>query len=363
MEEIYLSNDGRIFLLDLLKVLRQHSDKDHRITQKEIMDLLMSEYGTSVSRRTIKNTMDRLIDYFERDQEEWLLYEEDERKIKNKKNNKDEILTVYTDFGFFHEFSHEELYLIIDSLLFSDQIPRTQRQEVIEKLEGLSSKYFNSRMKYIQTLSDHNHPNYSLFDNILDIDKAINESKKISFKYTNYTIDKNSNVTVTSRRNKEGQEREYIVNPYQLVATNGRYYLICNNDKYKNISNYRVDRITDVTITKERRKPAKELNGLERGLDISKHMAEHVYMFSGESILVKLKFKEEMLNDFIDWFGTNNVRFTKDSDNTVIASVNVNKQAMRKWALQYALHVRVISPDSLVKEVKADIEKALENYQ
>jgi predicted DNA-binding transcriptional regulator YafY len=35
---------------------------------------------------------------------------------------------------------------------------------------------------------------------------------------------------------------------------------------------------------------------------------------------------------------------------------------MRKWALQYALHAKVLSPQSLVDEVKQDLINALENY-
>ncbi len=42
--------------------------------------------------------------------------------------------------------------------------------------------------------------------------------------------------------------------------------------------------------------------------------------------------------------------------------MRVNLLAMRKWALQYALHAKVLSPQSLVDEVKQDLINALENY-
>ena len=38
----------------------------------------------------------------------------------------------------------------------------------------------------------------------------------------------------------------YIINPYQMVAVNDKYYLICNVDKYDNVAHFRVDRITDI---------------------------------------------------------------------------------------------------------------------
>ena len=36
--------------------------------------------------------------------------------------------------------------------------------------------------------------------------------------------------------------------------------------------------------------------------------------------------------------------------------------AMRHWAVQYAVHTRILSPQNLVDEVKEDLRKASENY-
>ncbi len=52
-------------------------------------------------------------------------------------------------------------------------------------------------------------------------------------------------------------KKKYIVNPYQMVANEGKYYLICNYDKYENLSNYRIDRMTDVEILGEKMKDKK----------------------------------------------------------------------------------------------------------
>ena len=41
----------------------------------------------------------------------------------------------------------------------------------------------------------------------------------------------------------------------------------------------------------------------------------------------------------------------------------VNLEAMRKWALQYAVHVKILSPGKLVDMVKEDIKKASEQYK
>lgn len=100
---------------------------------------------------------------------------------------------------------------------------------------------------------------------------------------------------------------------------------------------------------------------LENGLNLPKHMAEHIYMFGGGSIRVMFRTKKYLLSELFDWFGKDIV-FSDETEDEVTCSVFVNEQAMRKWALQYALHVKVISPQGLVDGIKEDLEKARELY-
>ena len=114
----------------------------------------------------------------------------------------------------------------------------------------------------------------------------------------------------------EGNVRTYIANPYQMAAVNGRYYLICNYDKYDDVSNYRVDRITDIKLLDTPVKPMKNVKGLEHGLNLPKHMAEHVYMFTGESVPVTFREKKYLLTDLFDWFGKE-MQFTDETEEAV----------------------------------------------
>ena len=69
----------------------------------------------------------------------------------------------------------------------------------------------------------------------------------------------------------------------------------------------------------------------------------------------------EMAGELIDWFGSG-VTFSDETENSVIAHVTANLQAMRFWALQYAPYVTILAPQSLVDTVKKDLECAITSY-
>lgn len=184
------------------------------------------------------------------------------------------------------------------------------------------------------------------------MDEAIAKGKQVAFTYNIYGTDKKLHPK---------RDLEYIVNPYQMAATNGRYYLIGNYDKYNDLSNYRLDRITDIRLLDTPVKPVRQVEGLKNGLYLPTHMAEHLYMFSGESVPVTFRMKKIILNDVIDWFGTD-TSFSDETEDEVTARVTVNWHAMRHWALQYCRHVKILTPADLVQTIKNDLHEASKNY-
>lgn len=350
----------RILLLDLLQVLKTHTDEDNKLTQHEIIKLLEKKEGKLPQRKTVKNNIEKLIRYGEQEGIDKIEYETKTRA--KDQNDTDDLTEIYTDFYYEHDFTHSELRFLIDGVLFSRQIPAAEKKKLIIKITKLTSKYFEPRMKHIRILEQDRAISKNIFQTLNRIDEAITKSKKISFQYKKYAVNERSKLVGISQENRDGTPREYIINPYQMAIANGRYYLICNNDKYDNVSHYRLDRITDIKILDEKRKPAENVKGLEYGLNLPKHMTEHIYMFTGQSASVQLRFKKSFLNEFVDWFGTENISFSNQTTDEVTARVTVNEIAMRKWALQYALHVKVLSPESLVNQIKEDLQQANKNY-
>ena len=341
----------KLLIMNILDILRRYTDAEHRLSQKDIVEILKTEYDMVADRKSIKRNIQSLIE-FGYD----INFSEALRMIPNKDGELEESY-ILSDFYLEREFSDSELRLLIDGLLFSKHIPYSQCKELVGKLEGLSNQYFKSRVRYIKTLPDNLPNNRQLFYTIEILDEAISKGKQVSFNYNHFETDKKLHPAM----NDDGSVKEYIINPYQIAAANGRYYLICNYDKYDNVSNYRLDRITNIKLLDSPVKPQDKVKGLENGFNLPKHMAEHLYMFSGGSIPVAFTAKKYLLNDLLDWFGKD-ITITDENETEVAVRVNVNEQAMRRWAMQYALHIKILSPESLVGQIKEDLKMAFSKY-
>lgn len=335
-------------VLYILDVLKKYSDESHRLSQKDICDILKKEYGVYAERKSIRRNVIELMDFG---------YEIEYTSCPRGTANGEES-EIWSDFYLVRDFDDSELRLLIDSVIFSRHIPAKQRLELTEKLAGLSSIYFSPRIKHIKkALEGADDLKSQLFYTVDVIDEAISEGRQVEFLYNEYGLDKKARP----RKNEDGEVRKYVINPYQIAAANGRYYLICNNDKYDTLSNYRLDRISNARALDTPIKDIKTLKGCENGFELPRHMAEHIYMFQGESVHVRFRVRKSMISEVMDWFG-DEVELKDDGEEYAKASVYVNFEAMRRWALQFALDVQITSPKKLVEAVKADVEKAAAKY-
>ena len=327
---MYVTGTKKMLNILILDILKKYTDMDHRITQQEILRILKREYDMDCDRRSVRANIESLKE---------MGYE------------------IATEGGYSlvgREFDDAELRMLIDSVLFSKNLSKPQSKELIEKLKGLGSKYFSAKVSHVRSLPDLMHTDNAQAIYAVDtLNEAIDQKKQVEFIYNSYGTD----FKLHPRR-----EEPYLVNPYQLVANNGRYYLIGNYDKYDNVSHYRLDRMTSIRMLDSKAKPMKQVQGLEKGLNLPKHMAEHIYMFSGDSVDVIMRAESHLMSELVDWFGKNFRILEKDEDYLTI-HVTCNEGAMHFWALQYGPYVEILSPEGLREAIRSDIMGMVTKYK
>lgn len=326
---MYGTGSKKMLIIMILKILEKYSDEKRPLTQKKILELLNLEYGMKCDRRSIKANLMSL--------------KEMGYDINLKRG-------IYIR----RDFEEPELRMLIDSVLFSKNISRSQAKRLIEKLKMLGSNQFSAKVSHIANLPELQHSdNTRVMCNLDVINDAISRNKKISFIYNSY----DENLKLKPRR-----EENYIVSPYQMAAANGFYYLICNTDNHDNISHYRIDKMTEMKMLKIPAKQKKEIAEFVGGFNLPKHMAEHIYMFSGASIFVKFWAENFMVDALVDWFGKD-FKILQKTDEKILILVKVNETAMKFWAMQYGEYIEIVSPESLRTEIRLTAKEIFEKHE
>ena len=352
--------------LQILDILSKYSDADHTLSQKDVARLLQTEYGAPADRKTISRTLTVLAEseYLRNNGMEIISASDSERMMpaKDPETGEDEmrLTKTMTDFYLIRKFEDSEIRLLIDSLIFSKHIPARKCRDLARKLGETQSKYFSSGISKVEPSPAGREYNEQLFFTVDMLAEAIEKRCKVEFEYLEYRTDKKLYPRVGS----DGKPRKYVINPYQLAANEGRYYLICNYDKYEDVANYRVDRIRNVRLLEDQ--PLKPFASLSDGggnpLDLERYMQEHVYMFAGGNTTVTFRFKKSLISEMIDDFG-DKISFIGEDSDAITARVTVNEMAMRRFALSYLDDVTVLAPQSLVGSVKGAIESAAKAYE
>jgi len=185
--------------------------------------------------------------------------------------------------------------------------------------------------------------------NVDAIHEAINEQKKISFKYFDYNAKKRR----VYRKNNE----LYIQTPVALCWKDDSYYLIAYSAKHDGFAHYRVDRMTSASVLNEAR------DDIGKGrFDVAEYTKKMFGMYSGELVRATLSFAPSLVNVVIDRFGRD-IQITEEADGWVTISAEVSASPVfLGWLLQFGSRAKIKAPDSLIASMKALIADAVKNY-
>ena len=327
------SGNKKLSIIYILEILKEFSDEKHPLTQNDILKKLYNQYGMECERKSVGANIDNLIDAG---------YD-----------------IVKCEGGGCYlgerEFEQSEISFLVDAVFSSRAIDSVKSKKLAEKLSAFSSKFNQKKYNYIYKSDEISRTsNKQLFYTIDVLHDAIEQKKQVEFSYDRPYISK-ENI-------EKQQNKKYVVNPYFLVNNQGRYYLVCNCDKYCDIANYKLEQIKDIKILETDAKPITKVKGFENGLNISKYANENIYMFSADSVNATLKLYDEYtVSIILDWFGKNASVYQKNGE--LFADVKANDKALVYWCLQYGEHVELLSPQVVRDKIKAAIDNMAKRYK
>jgi predicted DNA-binding transcriptional regulator YafY len=170
---------------------------------------------------------------------------------------------------------------------------------------------------------------------------------QITFRYFDWNID-------GTRRYRD---RDYIASPYGLCQDNENCYLLAHSPRH-GVTHYRVDRMTDIALTEEKRVPCPELTGPR----LVEHANQLFQMYSGDRASVKLRFHRSLTNVVIDRFGHDIMLIPDGEDHfTFLVDVAVSPMFL-SWIIGFGDKAKIVYPQSVADACCALAQTAIDQH-
>ena len=214
-------------------------------------------------------------------------------------------------------FSIPELKILIDAVRAAGFITEKKTQILAEKIAFLEGENQGNLLtsKPIWYFT-HKHNNEQIYYNVDSLEEAIQQNCRAEFLY----FDLDEHRERVFRKNGE----VYNVEPLSLVYSENYYYLICYSSKYKELCNYRVDRMERVVKTDE---PI-SAEAFEAEKKIAEYTESVFNMYNvSKATKVTLEFDRKSLMPYTTIRGRYQVSVLKDD----LLSVDVNVDQVRPF--------------------------------
>ena len=253
-------------LLALLRIFEQQTDENHLLNVPQLVELLEAQ-GIRCERKSVYSDIEALgaLGY--------------DIKLRRGRGG-----------GYFlasRTFDLAELKLLVDAVQASRVVSGTTSRRLIHKLEKLCSNYEGSQLqRQVYVEGRPKTDSKSLLYSIDALHEAINNGKMVEFLY----------------RKADSREKEKrTVSPWQLAWENGCYYLIAYQDEKEpaGIRNYRVDRMSSVTVLGDARRGKAEF----RQFDLPAYLRKHFGMYGGPEHRVTLRCTADLEGAMRERFG------------------------------------------------------------
>lgn len=307
----------KLKLLYIIKLLTENTDEDHPVSTADIIAYLESQ-GIRSERKSIYDDVEKLCEFGY------------------------DIIQVHSRLGGGYylagrDFELAELKLLVDAVQSSRFITTRKSRSLIKKLELLAGKHDAGKLqRQVYVAGRIKTENESIYYNIDNIHRAIQENRQIEFQYLDWNLKKELVPRIGGKRK---------VSPWALIWREENYYLAACDSVDGILKHYRVDKMGQVKMLQDARE------GMEQfaKTDPASYANQTFGMFSGEEDIVTLQFPNRLIGVVLDRFGRDiDIRPVTDRVFRIRARVAVSGQFFG-WLAGIGREAVVVGPAS-VKE-------------
>ena len=322
----------KLKLIYLMQILMEKTDETHSITMAEMITALKA-YGITAERKSLYDDIECLRTYG--------------LEIIGTQEGRTYCYQVVN-----RQFELAELKLLVDSVQSARFITAKKTNELIKKIEGLASKYEASKLhRQVYVTQRVKTINESIYYNVDAIHTAIAENSQITFRYFQWNVKKEMEL-------RKGGAL-YRVSPWALSCDDENYYMIGYDSDGNKIKHYRVDKMTKIQPTEEKRDGAE----LFADFDMALYSKQTFGMYGGREETVTLRCENKLANVMIDKFGFDTA-FSNITDTHFDMRVKVFvSPVFLTWIMNFGADVTVLSPESVKDELTALASDVLAQYK
>ncbi len=322
------SDNQKLKIFYILDYLERNSNQGHPIRAAELIVMLKNQHDISCDRKTIYSDIAALQDY-----------------------GVDIVALPGKNGGYYiasRNFELPELKLLIDAVQSSRYLTERKSRELIEKLCNQCNEH-DARLMRRNVVVDRRvkSMNETIYYNVDAIQEAIAAGKQIRFRYFDWGID----------GKRRYREKDYQASPYGLCQDNENCYLLAHSQRH-GVTSYRVDRMTDITLTAENRTPCPELTGKA----LYEHAGRLFQMYAGDAVTVKLRFHRSLINVVVDRFGRDTMLIPDGEDHFVFTVQVAVSPMFLSWVIGFGSKAKILHPQSVVNACQDLCREALAQY-
>lgn len=314
-------------LLYVLQILERETDESHALTQEQLLRRLESDYGLSLERKSVANSLS--------------LLKEAGYDVRKKGRGG---YALYR-----HLLDERELPLIYDALFSSEALTHEEARRVFSDilLHQSDAQRKEYPLSLLKTPAKRVLPGKDLFRHLTLLDEAIRKKRKVSLTYL--AFDRKGEIVARKK------DDHYVVSPYALLSDKGVYYLLGSyEEEGKGLQFFRLDLIGALEVLKKKAQIFKA----PEGFNLETYLEAQGNLGGGAPVEASFSLRGEAgILAFKDAFGKRgSLRFEKGR---TIGEVRHNEGRLLDFALLNARSVTLLGPEPLKEKLRLRI-KALE---